>query len=634
MSKIFTHCRRSSSLLFQNVISRELKKGVTFQFVVVHAEVPGSASQSSPGLTDIEDVSDPSLASSIKPCIGVKVLDRKHEAIYVWSLAKLQQRLQQMRNLYKFIGTEYSRHFSWEDPFYESPSLPGGFSFIGTALVALSSLSRNLPSTSTLQIFSPYTADPIGSCQVSLTPISLITPATPTDSVSNLQGSLPTSFVEGSTLEFEIAIEKVMGLSDSEFRSVHLQFDLASFFGPTLLSDDTFTSQLMDVNTWDLLQVELKRSITVGLTPEIHKHLSESYGPIHLFARIKSTHLDKIERWDEARDSATTSKRANAPSLRGDPISSDVTRRPENELVNEQTHDVLASVEIRELGETGEYVPVQVVSLNALDSGAFFLRQGLQRRFALKISHNSGKGWRWKKISKVAMGNVRMLDGRGSLHTATNSVTFELRPSGTATRATYSQDGTASLSFSSSWDSSVHDSPFLNKNTAPGHRALICLSWEVEADNCSTPIPFSMDIAVTVQSRDARAPSKMMSFITSSQLSSRITSLFAIRLTPSMTKKPTDIWRLNTAETFVRGEEVLLEWKPRGLSLIRDHDEFVKVSRRSADIEAAKSLLKAFEGSLPSPVRGLTQQDRLLRVLELWKKRFGTQGEVCQICSS
>lgn len=596
---------------------------------MVHAEVPGSSSQSSPGLTDIEDISDPSLASSIKPCIGVKVLDRKHEAIYIWSLAKLRQRLQQMRNLYKFIGTEYSQHFSWEDPFYESPSLPGNFSFVGTALVALAPLSRNLPSTSTLQLFSPYTADPIGSCQVSLTPISLITPATPTAIVSNLDPSPSASFVEGSILEFEIAVEKVMGLSDSEFRSVHLQFDLASFFGPTLLSDDTFTSPLVDIDTRDLSQVQLKRSITVGMTPEIYKHLSESYAPIHLFARIKGTHLDKIERWDEARDSATTSKKVDAPSLRGDPVSSDVTRRPENELVSEQTHDVLASVEIRELGESGEYVPVQVVSLNGLDSGAFFLRQGLQRRFALKITHNSGKGWKWKKISKLTMGNVRMLDGRGSLHTAANSVTFELRSTGTAPRATYSQDGTASLSFSSSWDSSVHDSPFLNKNTAQGHRALICLSWEVEADNCSSPIPFSMDIAVTVQNRDARAPSKIMSFITSSQLSARITSLFAIRLTPFMTKKPTDIWRLNTAETFVRGEEVLLEWKPRGLSLIRDHDEFVKVSRRLADIEAAKAILKAFEGSLPSPVRGLTQQERLSQVLELWKKRFGILGEVC-----
>lgn len=613
-----------------NVISRELKKGVSFQFVVVEDEVPTSASEAISGLADFEDVSDAALSAALKPCIGVKVLDRRNQAIYVWSLPKLQQRLQQMRNLYKFIDKpECSQHFSWEDPFYESPPLPGGYSFVGKSLVSLAPLSRNLPSTSTLPIHSPYTADPIGSCRVRIKPISVTTPEQPSASLGNGSphgnGSHPSvsPFVEGSKLDFEIVVDQVSGLTKAEFTSAHLQIHLSTFFGPSLLSDETLPSAAIDLETSGTTELKLRRTLTVGLTKEIQRFLREGYAPVEFFARIKPAHLDKIELWDEARDSSAASKVPNTPSLRGDPTV-DVTRRPETELISEQRHDVMASVELRELGETGEYVPVQVVSLNGLDSGAFFLRQGLQRRFVLKLSHNSGRGWQWKRISKVSLGNVRMLDDRGRVHAAPAAADVELRPS-SRSRAVFGADGTATLSFAAPWDL---DSPFLNRNTASNHRALLRLTWEVEADNCATPVVFTIDIAVTVQGRDARAPSKLMSILSSTRLSSRITSLFAIRLTPFMTKKPTDVWRLNTADTYVRGEEVLATWKPRGMSLVRDHDQLAVTEKRVADVEAARAVLDAFELTLPSPSEGVTTFERLSRAIELWQKHFGEKGEV------
>ncbi|ORY91503.1 hypothetical protein BCR35DRAFT_298679 [Leucosporidium creatinivorum] len=613
-----------------NVLSRELKKGVSFQFVVVERDVPTSASEVIAGLEDIEESSDPALLATPKPCIGVKVLDRRHGAIYIWSLPKLQQRLQQMRNLHQWVDKpEYAQHFAWQDPFYESPSPPGGYSFVGSAFVSLAPLSRNLPSTSTIPIYSPYTADPLGTCRIRLKPISVSSPDSPSTPLG--QGSHPSHspFLEGSTLTFEVTVDRVAGLTKADFSTIHLQIHRSSFVGtsPTAETDDALAAEAVDLDRPPSSEIKLKQTITVVLTADVQLYLSEAYAPVEVLARITPAHLDKIERWDEARDSSTTSKIANMDPLRGDPLHGDVTRRPENELISEQRHDVVASVEIRELGEEGEYVPVQVVSSNSLDSGAFFLRQGLQRRFVLNLSHNSGRGWQWKRISKVSLGNVRMLDNRGRVHAATSAADVELRGMGKP-RAVFTSDGTATLSFAAAWDSSVHDSPHLNRNTPANQRALVHLSFEVTADNCASPVPFAMDIAVTVQGRDARAPSKLMTLLSSSRLSSRITSVFAVRLTPIMTKNPTDIWRLDTAETYVRGEEALAGWKPRGLSLIRDYEQVMAGQRSAADVEAAKAVFAAFELTLPSATEGLSREERLSSVIKLWEKHFGTREEI------
>ncbi|KAM0745754.1 kinesin-like protein [Meredithblackwellia eburnea MCA 4105] len=614
-----------------NVISRELKKNVSFQFVVVERNVPSSGSESISGLGDIEDVSDAALDAAQKPCIGVKVLDRRNQAIYIWSLTKLQQRLQQMRNLYKFIGTEYSQHFSWEDPFYESPPLPGGFSFVGSAIVSLAPLSRNLPSNHTVHITSPYTADPMGTCRVSIKPVSIVMPtpsATPFGNGNTLHSSL-SPFVDGATLTIDVSVDRVSGLTKAEFSSVHIQISLSSFFGPAVTDDEVMPSASVDLDSAPSRgDLRMNRTLVITLTPSIQKFLAEDYATVYFFAKAKPAHLDKIERWDEARDSSLTSKVANLAPLRGgDPLRTDVTRRNETELVSEQRHDVLAGVEVRELGEEGEYVPVQVVSLNALDGGAFFLRQGLQRRFVLKLQHNSGRGWLWKRVSKVTLGNVRMLDARGRIHAATSDEVVELRPS-TKFRPVFNSDGSTTLSFTAPWDSSAHDSPFLNKNTVSGNRALLRLQWEIDAEQCEEPVIFGMDIAVTVSSRDARPPSKLMSLFSSSKMSSRITNLFAVRLVPALTKKPADIWRLNTAETFVRNEEILGSWKPRGLTLIRDFEKLVESERKAADVEATKAVLAAFDLTLPSPSLGPTRMDRLGQVIELWQKHFGTKDDI------
>ncbi len=72
----------------------------------------------------------------------------------------------------------------------------------------------------------------------------------------------------------------------------------------------------------------------------------------------------------------------------------------------------------------------------------------------------------------------------------------------------FKPDGTGFLTATALWDSSVHDSTFLNRVTASSHRILLQLSWFIVVDVCSEPVQFNMDVVVTMHTRDASPPSR------------------------------------------------------------------------------------------------------------------------------
>ncbi|KAG9317070.1 hypothetical protein JVU11DRAFT_1257 [Chiua virens] len=121
------------------IISKELAKEVSYNFTIASGgslAAPTSGVDNIGSLDGFGDVADPRLASASQPSVAIKVLDKKHCAIYTWSLDRLQQQLQRMRNLTTYIDRpSYTQHFSSDKPFYDSP--PPQFSFIGNALVVL-----------------------------------------------------------------------------------------------------------------------------------------------------------------------------------------------------------------------------------------------------------------------------------------------------------------------------------------------------------------------------------------------------------------------------------------------------------------------------------------------------------------
>src|SRR5712671_3384635 len=187
--------------------SKELCKDVAYNFTVASGgslAAPTSSINTIAGLDEFGDVADPVLMSATQPTVAVKVLDKRHNAIYAWSLDRLRQQVQRMRNLTSFIDRpSYSQHFSSEEPFYNSP--PPEYSFVGNALLSLAPLSRRLPSTFVVPIFCRYTAEAIGSCRVDIKILNVImTPKHTPNSTASTRSSSPVPDVlpTGSKLSF------------------------------------------------------------------------------------------------------------------------------------------------------------------------------------------------------------------------------------------------------------------------------------------------------------------------------------------------------------------------------------------------------------------------------------------------
>jgi len=369
---------------------------------------------------------------------------------------------------------------------------------------------------------------------------------------------------------------------------------------------------------------------SIVISSKVITHLRQGYASIEFFAAAKPTYLERLERWDEMRelrghhkpispDAHTETRPAVLPQM----------RRSETDFVVEQSHDVVVSVQIKELAADGEYIPVPVLSQSTLGSGVFSLHQGLQRRIALVLSSDSGVQLPWVDFTRIRLGNVRLLDPKGRQHDSTSKalVTLPLLADQTVT---FRPDGTGTITAEALWDSSVHDSLLLNRVTANAHRVILQIAWSVVVDTCSEPVQFSMDIAVAIQTRDARPPSRLLTFLSSGKIASRISAIFNLRLSPPLTRSPQDLWRLDTSEKYVRGEELLSSWKPRGISVVDDYNRLVLTERRAADVQAVRVLLAT--SSLPvraDPGAVVWGSEALLRkALGIWQKRFGHAGEV------
>lgn len=613
--------------------SKELGKDVSYNFTISAGGslgAPSSAVDTIAGLDEFGDVADPVLASATQPSVAVKVLDKRHNAIYTWSLDRLQQQLQRMRNLTTYIDRpSYTQHFSSDEPFYDMP--PPEYCFIGNALISLAPLSRRLSSTSTVPIFCRYTAEAIGSCRVDIKIVNVVlSPKYANGSTSSTRSSspVPGTVPPGSKLSFFLTIDSVKGLSSHDFSAIHLQVRLSSFVGPTVVTEEVFPSTAVDIETNTLSELKFRRSFSIVASSKVLTHLRQGYAPIEFFASLRPTYLERLERWDEMRE-----QKAFLPSASGSPESRPAVlppmRRSETDFVVEQTHDVVAWLQLCELGPDGQYVPVPVVSQGTLDPGSFSLHQGLQRRIALSLSSNSGQQLPWLEFTKVRIGNVRLLDPKGRVHASSSKALVTL-PLLKEQSVEFKPDGTGALSAVALWDSSVHDSLLLNRVTAANQRILMQIIWAVAVETCSDPIEFSMDFAIAIQTRDARPPSRFLSFLGSSKILSKTSTLFSVRLSPPLTRSPKELWRLDTSEKYVRGEESLGVWKPRGISTVEDYSRLVFTERRAADVQAIRVILST---TLPRPVtvesNAWRTDDLLQKSVDLWQKKFGHRGEVC-----
>ncbi|UZJ55379.1 hypothetical protein CBS101457_004699 [Exobasidium rhododendri] len=628
-----------------NVISRELKKQTTYQFTIVDKGVLSNATssiESIVGLDDRDNVVDSELTDRAKPCVAIKVMDQLHKGVYVWSISKLELRLQKMRNLYTFIDRpEYGQHFDWADPFYEENST--GYTFLGNALLPLAPLCRQVSAKyNDLAIHSRFSFEKIATCTVELKFVSLSS-APSGKSIAGNGGGIPSPIPQtldlaselsvGQRIGCQMSVTSVRGLSKEEWERVHVQVRLSSLTGQE--NSEVFTSIPVESQN----DVKLRKTVSFTLCRQSIQHLREGFAPIEFYAKVHNSYLTKMEKYDAAKEAHRNLSQSSSP--RDDAVyrsslpakSSAPGRLSEKELIAEERHDVLVSVQICEMDASGEYAPVQVRSQSALDPGAFFLRQGLQRKVVIQLSHNSGRQFPWSKIDRIQLGNVRLLDTKGKIYLPTLREFVSLQAPLKQQTLDFQANGTSTLTLWAWWDSSVHDSIFLNRATSVNHRVLLSLHLGIDVESCEEPVELKMDIAVSVHSRDAKPPGKLYSLLESATIGSRTlqktSNIFAIRLTPPMTKKSRELWRLDTAMKYVRGQEKLEGvWKPRGVSLINEHADFVKRERRSAEVDGVRALLQARPPLSPSKelYSSIDKEELLTRAIESWKTAMQETG--------
>ncbi|KAJ7667510.1 kinesin-like protein [Mycena polygramma] len=615
-----------------NIISKELGKDVSYNFTISAGgslAAPVSAVDTIAGLDEFGDVADPVLASSTQPSVAVKVLDKRHNAIYTWSLDRMQQQLGRMRNLTTYIDRpSYTQHFSSDEPFYDTT--PSEYSFIGNALISLAPLSRKLSSTSTVPIFCRYTAEAIGSCRVDIKIVNVQPPKHANGSSASTRASSPNpgTVPPGSKIGFYLTVDTVKGLSSHDFSAVHLQVRLSSFVGP-VASEEVFSSAALDIDASTLSELRFRRIFSIVASTKVLAYMREGYAPIEFFATVRPTYLERLERWDEMREQKLRPTPArSSPVPEAAPPVLPPMRRSETDFVVQQTHDVVAWLQMCELAPDGQYAPVPVVAQGSLDPGCFSLHQGLQRRINLSLSSNSGHQLPWIEFTRVRIGNVRLLDTNGRINDSTSKAMVTL-PLMKDQVLEFKPDGTGHLAAEALWDTSIHDSLLLNRVTTANQRVILQLNWAVAVDICSDPVQFNMDVGITIQTRDARPPSRLMAFLGSTKILSKSSSLFSVKLSPPLTRSPRDLWRLDTSEKYVRGEEALGTWKPRGLSVVQDYERLVSTERRAADVQAIRVVLTM------SPPREINadalawKADELLKKsVELWQKQFGHRGEI------
>ena len=384
----------------------------------------------------------------------------------------------------------------------------------------------------------------------------------------------PSEVETRSTLKFNVIMRDMIGFAEREGTQVHAQMFIPG------VSDESGATTTTMVSDFDEGPIRFNSVHTMGMPLGIP--LQNASLRVAIFAKITAMHLEKLISWDDMRDHSNLV----APRKKS-------ARLNETEFYTEERHDVFARAQLLELSESGKYLPVEVVQHTEIDSGAFQLHQGLQRRLQLSLTHSSGEALQWRDVTDIRIGSVRLLDRRGKMPDL-SSPTKEVRLStilGPVVKT--NADGTSTVTIVAQWDSSLHNSILLDRTTADKYRVQMCLRWNVVSERLSEPILFSLDIAAQIQPRLPRGPSIFMQLWNNNRIVYASVGLYQLVIRPTAARRAGDLWRMNTLHRYVKGEEYLAGWTPRSVSLVRDFISAKKRRIRVGEVENAKGFLSS-----------------------------------------
>ncbi|XP_065277405.1 kinesin-like protein KIF1B isoform X2 [Emys orbicularis] len=243
-------------------------------------------------------------------------------------------------------------------------------------------------------------------------------------------------------------------------------------------------------------------------------------------------------------------------------------------------YDLLVWFEISELEPTGEYIPAIVDHTGGLPcQGTFLLHQGIQRRITVTIIHERGNELHWKDVRELVVGRIR---NKAEVDEAAVDAILSLNIISAKYLKSSHRSNRTFYRFEAVWDSSLHNSLLLNRVTPYGEKIYMTLSAYLELDHCIQPAVITKDVCMVFYSRDAKiSPPRSLrnlfgSGYSKSPDSNRVTGIYELSLckmadtgSPGMQRRRRKV--LDTSVAYVRGEENLAGWRPRGDSLILEH---------------------------------------------------------------
>ncbi|XP_047495502.1 kinesin-like protein unc-104 isoform X11 [Penaeus chinensis] len=275
-------------------------------------------------------------------------------------------------------------------------------------------------------------------------------------------------------------------------------------------------------------------------------------------------------------------------------------------------HDLLVWFEICELAPNGEYVPAVVEHGDDLPCrGLFLLHQGIQRRIRITIVHENSPDLIWRDVRELVVGRIRTTPESEDDDNDTSVLSLGLFP---GEYLEYPGEDRTLFRFEAAWDSSLHNSVLLNRVTPHGEHVYMTISAYLELENNAQPAIITKDLCMVVYGRDSRTIPRSLRHLFSGSYknaeANRICGVYETVLkraaeagSPGLQRRQRRV--LDTSSTYVRGEENLHGWRPRGDSLIFEHQwELEKITRLTQVERTRHSLLlreKLGLGKTPIP---------------------------------
>ncbi|XP_072306264.1 kinesin-like protein KIF1B isoform X1 [Eucyclogobius newberryi] len=272
-------------------------------------------------------------------------------------------------------------------------------------------------------------------------------------------------------------------------------------------------------------------------------------------------------------------------------------------------YDLLVWFEISELEPTGEYIPAVVDHSGGLPChGTYLLHQGIQRRITVTLIHEKGSELHWKDVRELVVGRIRnkaeVDESAADAVLSLNIISAKnIKSSHNSNSLSFDKEIARTFyRFEAVWDSSLHNSLLLNRVTPYGEKIYMTLSAYLELDHCIQPAIITKDICMVFYSRDAKiSPPRSLRNLFGSGYSktpdcNRVTGIYELSLckmsdtgSPGMQRRRRKV--LDTSVAYVRGEENLAGWRPRGDSLILEHQWELEKMEQLHEVEKTRHLL-------------------------------------------